>query len=88
MIISAQINLYPLRQLQLSPAIQAVREAFLTVGLQPDVGPMSTVVSGEATTVFAALQHAFEQATALGDVVMTVTLSNACPVAVEGSTRQ
>lgn len=79
MIISAQVSLYPLRQAHLSPAIQAVRDALTAAGLQPQVGPMSTMVTGEATVVCAALHAA-----ATGQVVMTVTLSNACPV--EGST--
>jgi len=41
---------------------------------------MSTVVTGEATLIFAALQEAFGLAAAAGHVVMTVTVSNACPV--------
>jgi hypothetical protein len=41
---------------------------------------MSTLVTGEAESVFAALHEAFEQAAATGHVVMTVTISNACPV--------
>jgi uncharacterized protein YqgV (UPF0045/DUF77 family) len=80
MVISAQVSLYPLRQERLSPAIQAVRETLTAAGLQPQSGPMSTLVMGEAVTVFAALQEAFARAAALGAVVMTVTVSNACPV--------
>jgi uncharacterized protein YqgV (UPF0045/DUF77 family) len=80
MVISAQLSLYPLRQAHLSPAIRAVREALLAAGLQPQMGAMSTVVTGAVATVFAALQEAFVRAAATGDVVMTVTLSNACPV--------
>ena len=38
---------------------------------------------GEAVTVFAALQEAFVRAAATGGVVMTVTVSNACPVCEE-----
>ena len=64
----------------LSPAIQAAADVLMAAGLQPHVGPMSTVVTGEVGTIFAALQEAFVRATATGDVVMTVTLSNACPV--------
>ena len=41
---------------------------------------MSTMVTGEAAAVFAALQEAFVSAGATGHVVMTVTISNACPV--------
>jgi uncharacterized protein YqgV (UPF0045/DUF77 family) len=80
MVISTQVSLYPLRQERLSPAIQAVSEALTAAGLHPQIGPMSTLVMGEAVTVFAALQEAFVRAAALGAVVMTVTVSNACPV--------
>jgi hypothetical protein len=41
---------------------------------------MSTVVTGEAAAVFAALQEAFGCVAARGQVVMMVTVSNACPV--------
>ena len=80
MIVSAQIAVYPLRQERLTPTITAVSRALEAAGLRPDVGPMSTVVTGEATAVFRALEEAFEGAGALGHVVMTVTVSNACPV--------
>lgn len=77
--ISAQISVYPLRQKKLSPAVHAVREALEARQLAPDAGPMSTIVTGETTPVFAALQEAFEAAAATGDTVLVVTLSNACP---------
>jgi uncharacterized protein YqgV (UPF0045/DUF77 family) len=80
MLVSVQISLYPLRQARLSPAIDAVRVALETHGLQPQVGPMSTLATGEAEVVFAGLRDAFIKAAATGDVVMTVTVSNACPV--------
>jgi uncharacterized protein YqgV (UPF0045/DUF77 family) len=80
MIISAQVSLYPLRQERLSPAIQAVSDALLAAGLHPETGSMSTLVTGEADRVFAALHQAFVRGAATGQVVMTVTLSNACPV--------
>jgi uncharacterized protein YqgV (UPF0045/DUF77 family) len=80
MVVSAQISVYPLRQEHLSPAIDAVRQALESSGLQPEIGAMSTVVVGEAKDVFLALHEAFDQAAATGHVVMTVTLSNACPV--------
>jgi uncharacterized protein YqgV (UPF0045/DUF77 family) len=80
MVISAQISIYPLRQEHLSPAIEAVRTALAARDLRPQIGPMSTVVTGDAGVVFAALQEAFAQAAATGHVVMTVTVSNACPV--------
>jgi uncharacterized protein YqgV (UPF0045/DUF77 family) len=77
---SAQIAIYPLRQEHLTPAINAVHEALRDHGLQPELGPMSTYVVGEDEAVFAALRDAFAQASGTGHVVMTVTVSNACPI--------
>jgi uncharacterized protein YqgV (UPF0045/DUF77 family) len=84
MVISAQLSVYPLRQDQLSPAIQAVRQVLTAAGLQPEVGPMSTLVTGEVEVLFTALREAFLRAAAMGHVVMSVTLSNACPVGDQG----
>jgi uncharacterized protein YqgV (UPF0045/DUF77 family) len=80
MLVSAQVSIYPLRQERLSPAIAAVTDALTAAGLRPEIGPMSTLVSGPADAVFAALQDAFLRAGASGPVVLQVTLSNACPV--------
>jgi uncharacterized protein YqgV (UPF0045/DUF77 family) len=80
LIVSAQVAIYPLRQDHLTPVIAAVSRALEAAGLEPTVGPMSTMVTGEAATVFGALEAAFVQAAARGHAVMTVTISNACPV--------
>ena len=80
MIVSAQVAIYPLRQERLSPAVTAVSAALQAAGLRPEVGVMSTLVTGEATAVFRAIEDAFTRAGGLGHVVMTVTVSNACPV--------
>jgi uncharacterized protein YqgV (UPF0045/DUF77 family) len=80
MVISAQISVYPLRQEHLTPAIDAVKQALETRGLQPEIGAMSTIVIGEVKDVFVALHEAFDRAAATGHVVMTVTVSNACPI--------
>jgi len=79
-VISAQISVYPLRQEHLSPAIDAVRNSLEARELHPEIGAMNTIVTGEAKEVFGALQEAFDRAAATGHVVMTVTVSNACPV--------
>jgi uncharacterized protein YqgV (UPF0045/DUF77 family) len=78
--VSAQIAVYPLRQERLTPAITAVSDALRAAGLEPAVGPMSTIVTGEDATVFRALEAAFSRAAATGHVVMTIAVSNACPV--------
>ena len=61
------------------PAVESVR-AVKEHGLTPQVGPMSTTVTGESDIVFAALAEAFAKAATTGQVVMTITISNACPL--------
>ena len=78
-IISAQVSLYPLRQVDLGPAIRDAVRTFRDYELETLVGAMSTIVGGEESKVFAALQAAFRRAAEQGDVVMVVTFSNACP---------
>lgn len=78
-VISAQVSLYPLRTEHLSPAIDAFADALTEAGLRVEPGPMSTLVVGESDALFAALQRGFEAASAETDVVMQVTVSNACP---------
>lgn len=80
MIASAQISVYPIRQQHLGPAIVAVRASLEARGLSPEVGPMSTHVVGETDILFAALNEAFAKAADTGEVVMTITVSNACPI--------
>lgn len=77
--ISAQVSLYPLRQVSIGPTIrQAVRVLReYEVGVRVD--EMSTLIWGEEDVVFEALQAAYHQAAEEGSVVMNVTLSNACP---------
>jgi hypothetical protein len=76
MIASAQISVYPLRQDRLGPAIEGVRKSLADHRLTPEVR-MSTIVAGEGAAIFAALREAFAKAAELGEVVMTVTVSNA-----------
>ncbi|MGB9772980.1 MAG: thiamine-binding protein [Bacteroidota bacterium] len=77
---TAQVSVYPLRQDDLSPAINAAIEVFRVAGLGYRVGTMSTIVWGETDKLFRALKDAFDATAALGEVVMIITLSNACPL--------
>jgi uncharacterized protein YqgV (UPF0045/DUF77 family) len=80
MMVSAQLSVYPLRQASLSGGIRLVTDALDRAGLSPQPGPMSTLVVGEADVVFGALRDGFARAAGQGRLVMTVTVSNACPV--------
>jgi uncharacterized protein YqgV (UPF0045/DUF77 family) len=78
--IAAQVSLYPLRTERLGPVIDRAIAAFERHGLVVQPGAMSTVIAGDGDAVFAALRDAFDAATADGEAVMVVTISNGCPV--------
>jgi uncharacterized protein YqgV (UPF0045/DUF77 family) len=80
MFVSAQISLYPLRQARLSPVINDAISIFRTRGLEVSSGVMSSVVSGDDEPLFGAIKDVFRKSAEQSDVVMVVTLSNACPV--------
>jgi uncharacterized protein YqgV (UPF0045/DUF77 family) len=80
MFLTAQVSIYPLRQNRLSPAINRALDIFREHGLEVTAGSMSSLVSGPDEALFAALKDAFQQTAAQGDIVMSLTLSNACPV--------
>jgi uncharacterized protein YqgV (UPF0045/DUF77 family) len=78
--VSAQISVYPLRQDHLSATIREIQGALAAAGLDVTPGPMSTLVTGDGAAVFDARKTAFLRVAATGHVVMTATISNACPV--------
>lgn len=78
-VVTAQVSLYPLRQVSIGPAIREAVRVFREHGLETRIGTMSTLVWGEEQAAFAALQEAFHRAAECGDSVMVITLSNACP---------
>lgn len=78
--ISAQVSLYPLRQASLDSAIREAIGALRAHGLDTRPSEMSTLVWGDEAALFDGLRDAFSRATAFGDTVMTVTISNACPL--------
>jgi tRNA-Thr(GGU) m(6)t(6)A37 methyltransferase TsaA len=81
--VTAQISLYPLRQPRLSPAIEEALEVFHQHDLDASPGSMSTLIAGDSSRVFRALQRAFEKVAEGGDTVMVATFSNACPIPSE-----
>jgi len=83
--IAAQVSIYPLRQPSFSSTIDAALQVFQEHGLEVQAGAMSSLLTGDDECIFAALREAFVRATEQGEVVMVVTISNACPVPVPGS---
>ncbi len=77
--IQAEISLYPLRQNELTKPIRQFIELLKNNKLKTELGPMSTLVSGDSQVVFESLQKAFEKLAQRYEVVMTAKISNACP---------
>jgi uncharacterized protein YqgV (UPF0045/DUF77 family) len=77
--ITAQVSLYPLPQEALAPEIGEALQVFRECALEVEPNAVSSLLVGDDTTIFAALQQAFCHAAEQGKVVMVVTLSNACP---------
>ena len=82
--LSCQFSLYPLREVSLSPILDAALAELRGAGLHPVVDTMSTYVEGDEDSVFDGLKRAFRAAAARGDIVLVATVSNACPTACEG----
>ena len=78
--VAAQISIYPLRQSHFSPAIGKALDIFRSRGLNIEMGAMSTIVSGDDGPLFTALKEVYQALAEKGELVMIVTLSNACPV--------
>jgi uncharacterized protein YqgV (UPF0045/DUF77 family) len=78
--ISCQFALYPLGVDHLTPAIESAIGELRRSGLEPEPGPMSSYVVGGSQAVFDGLRRAFDAACNGGHVVMTITISNACPI--------
>jgi len=77
--VQAEISLYPLRQNELTKPIRQFIEMLENNKLKVELGPMSTLVTGDSKVVFESLQQAFEQIAEKYEVVLAVKISNACP---------
>ncbi len=77
--LQAQVSLYPLRQKSLSQALEAAIDAWKNCDVQVFPGTMSTILVGTGRNVWTSLEKSFSSTAAHGDVVMIVTVSNACP---------
>ena len=77
--VQAEVSLYPLRTHEIGNAIARFAECLRRPGLDLEVGPMNSRISGEPREVFDALRDAFMRLAEEHHVVLTVKASNACP---------
>jgi uncharacterized protein YqgV (UPF0045/DUF77 family) len=78
--VSVQISFYPLGTGNVNSAVDEFLDSLRRDGLALEVGSMSTVVWGNAAEVFDAIRRAYELTAATRAAVLTMTVSNACPV--------
>jgi len=77
--VQAEISLYPLHCSDLTEPIRQFVELLEDNKLKVEVGPMSTLVTGDSHVVFENLKEALGRLAEEYKVVMTVKISNACP---------
>jgi len=77
--VQAEISLYPLHCSDLTEPIRQFVELLEDNKLKVEVGPMSTLVTGDSQVVFENLKEALGRLAEEYKVVMTVKISNACP---------
>ena len=77
--VRAEISVYPLKTTELSSPIDEFCRILQAQGLEVQIDPMSSSVSGECKDLFEAVQEAFEKLAEKYQVVMTAKISNACP---------
>ena len=80
MTIQAEISLYTLGAESQSPAINDLFNVLKKHEIEIESGRMSSIISGDCDKLFPALQEAFESVSENSHVVITLKISNACPV--------
>ena len=81
--IQAEMSLYPLRTLTLAEPIQRFIRHLHQKNIEVKMGTMSSHISGDCKDLFHALSVAFEDVAQEGEMVLTVKVSNACPLSIK-----
>lgn len=77
--ISIQVSLYPLGDYDITEKIFGFLHIFENYGLQYHLGSMSTVISGQTSVVFKAMEEAYRWVATNTRFVLICTMSNAVP---------
>lgn len=76
--VEAEVSLYPLGEEDLGRGVMAFIDTLRDQGCRVEVGDMSSQVSGDSETVFAALRVGYERAARAGGCVLVVKACNVC----------
>ncbi len=78
--VQAQICIYTLRTQKLSKVVDEFKRIFAKHNLTVETSSMSSVTTGESSSIFDACRECFDELSASYDVVMEIKISNACPL--------
>lgn len=82
---TAQVSVYGVGDGNLNAAVEATINVVRSSGLPYTVGRTHTLIDADDDTVlFHTLRALYQAATAEGEVVVVATISNACPLSVDG----
>jgi uncharacterized protein YqgV (UPF0045/DUF77 family) len=82
MIVQVEASLYPLGTPEIGKSIEMFIGRLSRPGLNIVRGNMSTQIEGDMHEVFPALSEAFESVASSSAVVLSIKISNACPIPV------
>ena len=82
---TAQVSVYGVGDGNLNAAVEAAITIVRSSGLPYTVGRTQTLIDADDDTVlFHTLRALYQAAAAQGEVVVVATISNACPLSVDG----
>jgi uncharacterized protein YqgV (UPF0045/DUF77 family) len=74
--VQAEISFYPFGVEELLPPIREFADSLRKDGLEVEVGPLSSYVTGESVALFSALGRAFEQAAKKNRCVLVAKIAH------------
>ncbi len=80
MITSIELSLYPLGEASIGPIIDEFIGVLEGADLTVTMGQMSTIVTGDSSKLFTALEKAYTMVAEKYGIVLVCKISNACPV--------
>lgn len=78
--IEAEISFYPVVQERLVHPVHDFVEVLKKHGCAVEVGPMSSIVKGDSSSVFEALRIGYEEAAHKSACLLMVKVCNVCPL--------
>lgn len=76
----AEVSIYPLTENRIEHPVHEFVEVLRAHGCAVEIGPMSSIITGESSTVFEALRIGYEKAAEKSACLLMVKACNVCPL--------